>query len=53
MFVELFILIFGDDLYSILLTDYPVLLGLFSYLVFLTILLCFSYFVKNAIGGFR
>ena len=53
MFVELLTLIFGDELYSVLLSDYPVLLGLFCYLLFLTIMLCFSYFVKNAVGGFR
>lgn len=53
MFEDLFVLIFSQDLYDILLSDYPVLLGLFCFLTFQAILLCFSYFVKNVVGGFR
>lgn len=53
MFEELLIFLLGDTLYGILLADYPVLLALFVFLSFYTILLCFSYFVKNCFGGFR
>lgn len=53
MFEELLIFIFGDTLYNILLADYPVLLAMFVFLSFYTIILCFSYFIKGAFGGFR
>lgn len=53
MFEELLLFIFGDNLYSILLADCPVLLALFCLLSFYTVLMCFSYFVKGCFRGFN
>lgn len=53
MFTDLLIFLFGQGLYDVLLSDYPVLLAVFCFLCFNTILFCFSYFVKNCITVWR
>jgi hypothetical protein len=53
MFESLLIHLFGESLYTILLSDYPVILALFVILCFYTVILAFSYFVKGCFTGFR
>lgn len=53
MFSDLLILIFGQSLYDVLLSDYPVVLAVFCFLCMNCILFSFSYFVKNCLSAWR